>query len=271
MFAGMKERHEDTVSGAAYLSILAILAERNLQGRHVYFLSRARLVLVSCALCLAGLAVLLVLGGFDARLGKYLFSVAVVVLGLPALLSALIEGAILLAREPRPSSFWARQARALVMDGLRVERLCAHAPSDLKLVHSLVSLRHNAFRDRQRFVLGSAAAISPFIVMLLLVAVPIGIATDLLVHYLPWAKSLASNAHLWLGILALGWTFAFVRLHANGVDEHFEACLTLLQCALDRGALCGREPVTVVGVGQRQAADEIVESHGFRQKRVRYL
>jgi hypothetical protein len=171
--------------------------------------------------------------GWQLGRARYLFNIGVLVatLGCIFCVCALVTG---LAAVVRRARFWGNEVSLLMTDLTVVDELAKSSPVDLQTLGQLLALRREILQNRQRFVLGPADSVSPFLVLLVALTVPHTDAIALAGQYAPWATQLAAGPAGWIGLGALVTSVVFARFRMHNVSETYATQIALVASALER-------------------------------------
>lgn len=160
----------------------------------------------------------------------------------------------------------------IVDDCLVAEQLAACSELELRTLRHVLAVRLDRLGVRQSFVLGPAAKISPFLILMLFLLLSRAEIAAAVKQTAPWAKELASSPFGAFAACLVTFAVVFVRFGVYMKDETLSVDLMLIDAALERiknavntWAPVGPMPTTASAANAKTAIDEDPESQFERE------
>jgi hypothetical protein len=269
----MSKLHAELEGGHAYKSITDVLVERRKQ-RDAVLGPRWFQRLLGIAPWFAALVApaLLVVAGTGALSGwsrpmviyPAMLAVVALLLAVAIWLVALVGYGLRYLRSKRIR----RNPTDLIVDDCLVaEKLAVCSELELTTFRLVLAARLDRLRVRQSFVLGPAAKISPFLILLLVLLWSRAEIGGVVKQIAPWATELASSRFGAFAVCLVTFAVVFVRFGVYLKDETLSVDLMLIDAALERikkagstRAQVGPTPTATSTANAQTANDEDLES-----------
>lgn len=234
------EPHAKIRHGEAYKRIIDVLEKRRKLRDAVLgppwfqkLLSRGPWLALLGALALLVVAGAGALAGWSRPLILYPAMLATLALLLAlAIWVAALAGYLL--RRVRSKGTRRTQTQLIIDDCLVAEQLATCSVLELRILRLVLAARLDRLRIRESFVLGPAAKLSPFLILLLLVLLSKTEIAPLLTQIAPWATKLASSPLGAFALCLVTVAIVFVRFRVFLEEETVSVDLMLIDAGLKR-------------------------------------